>query len=504
VGISGAHRNAAVAACEGRTLVAFCEQERLTRVRGARLMPGSVPTEALALVLKLAGERHLCDVEGYAVAEDAVVLSPSLPTTRIEHHEAHAASAFYTSPFDRAAVLVCDQRPTAECSVWVADGERLWRHPSMVATGGFASVYAECSEIFGFGSGEAHRFEALARLDTGAEADSFEQLVSYADGRLEASARWKAFVSEWLAARNGDDPLRHRARVASAFQRHLGRMLVETITDVRASTGMRHLCLAGGLFYNTYFNTVIRQSGVFNDVFVPPNPGNAGLACGAAFAAAESDGGRAATVVSPFLGPEYDSQEIKATLENCKLSYEYLGESEVIDVATEALLRGQLVGWFQGRMEWGHRALGHRSILANPLSPYVLDNLNLFLKQRERHRTYGLSVPEDDAARLFIGPPRSRFMEYDYAIADHEQLRHVLPEGATTLRVQTIPDGDAAFRRFRLLHKVFGGAAGVPVLVNTSFNGFLEPIVCSPRDAVRVFFGTGLDMLVLDRFVLRK
>jgi carbamoyltransferase len=95
-------------------------------------------------------------------------------------------------------------------------------------------------------------------------------------------------------------------------------------------------------------------------------------------------------------------------------------------------------------------------------------------------------------------------MEYDYEIADREQFRHVLPNGATTLRVQTIPEGDKASRRYKLLHEAFGAATGVPVLVNTSFNGFLEPIVCSPRDAIRVFFGTGLDMVVLDRFILRK
>jgi carbamoyltransferase len=504
VGISGVRRNAAVAAGQGRTLVAFCEQERVTRVRGVRLESKSVPGEALALVLKLAGERRLSDITTYAVAEEAAALSASLPITRVDHHEAHAASAYYTSPFERAAVLVCDQHSEAGCSTWIADGQRFWRSPSGFAAAGLASLYSECAQVLGFAPGEEHRLEALARLEPGADADRFESLFFRVDGRLQACARWKAILSEWLAGRNSDHALRLRARVASGFQRYLGRMLLEAIADVRVNTGMRHLCLAGGLFYNTYFNTLIRQSNVFDDVFVPPNPGNAGLACGAALLAGSDNGIRAPTTVSPFLGPEYGPEEIKATLENCKLSYEYLSEAQVIAATAEALRRGQLVGWFQGRMEWGHRALGNRSILASPLSPYVLDNLNLFLKQREWHRTYGLSVPEKEAARLFLGPPRSRFMEYDYEIADREQFRHVLPNGATTLRVQTIPEGDKAFGRYRLLHDVFGAATGVPVLVNTSFNGFLEPIVCSPRDAIRVFFGTGLDMLVLDRFILRK
>jgi carbamoyltransferase len=120
------------------------------------------------------------------------------------------------------------------------------------------------------------------------------------------AAGWVAVVSEWLAGQNGRDPLRGRARIASAFQRYMGRMLLQAIMEIRVSTGMRHLCVAGGLFYNTYFNTVIRQSGIFDDVFVAPNPGNAGLACGAALAVGQRDRSHAPAVVSPFLGPEYD------------------------------------------------------------------------------------------------------------------------------------------------------------------------------------------------------
>jgi carbamoyltransferase len=157
-------------------------------------------------------------------------------------------------------------------------------------------------------------------------------------------------------------------------------------------------------------------------------------------------------------------------------------------------------------MEWGPRALGHRSILANPLSPYVLENLNLFLKHRPRHRAYGISVPVERAATWLDGPPVSRFMEYEYAVRDADLFRHVMPTGTRAVRAQTIaePADDADLALYRELHERFGQATGLPVLVNTSFNGFSEPMVCSPRDAIRVFFGTGLDLLVLDRFVLTK
>jgi carbamoyltransferase len=502
LGISGVRRNATVAACENGVLTACCEQERLTRIRGVRLEPGTLPAEAVDAVLRLTG-RQVSEISQYAIAEETAVLPNGLPTTPFEHHHAHAASAFYTSPFEKAAVLVCDQHATP-LSVWVAAGAQLIRRPWPVSAIGFASVYSACVDAFGFASGQEHRLEALARLDDGLEAGKFEAVLGSADGALCVGPGWLRFVSEWLSTPNGHDMVRHRARVASAFQRHLGHMLLQTVREVRASAGMAHLCLAGGLFYNTYFTTLIRRAGIFDDVFVAPNPGNAGLAAGAALAASGRKDGARGHAVSPFLGPHYDLEKIKATLDNCKLSYEYVGEGDVIDATVDALQRGQLVGWFQGRMEWAHRALGNRSILASPLSPYVLDNLNVFLKQRERHRAYGLSVPKADLPRLFAGPPVSTFMEYEYEILDRERFRYVLPDGATRLRVQSVPEDDETARRYLLLHKAFGDATGIPALVNTSFNGFSEPIVCSPRDAIRVFFGTGLDVLVLDRFIIRK
>jgi carbamoyltransferase len=243
------------------------------------------------------------------------------------------------------------------------------------------------------------------------------------------------------------------------------------------------------------------MSGTFDHVFVTPNPGNAGIAAGAALALGtrEIDGPR--EEASAFLGPEYSPEEIKATLDNCKLSYECLSYDELVASCVRDLLAGRLIGWFHGRMEWAHRALGNRSILANPLSPYVLDNLNVFLKQRERSRAYSLSVCEEHVAQHFEGPPRSAWMEYDYRVKDRALFRHVLPDGATALRVQTV---DRTPTLFRQIHMAFGAASGTGVLVNTSFNGFSEPIVCSPRDAIRVFYGTGLDVLVLGRFIIRK
>jgi carbamoyltransferase len=152
-------------------------------------------------------------------------------------------------------------------------------------------------------------------------------------------------------------------------------------------------------------------------------------------------------------------------------------------------------------MEWGPRALGHRSILANPVAGHALENLNIYLKKRRWYQAFSVSALEEDLDRHFDGPAASPHMEYEYAVRNPDLLRAVVPAGATALRVQSVGRESGLFRR---LLEAFSAATGAGVLVNTSFNGFSEPMVCTPRDAIRVFYGTGLDVLVMGRFVLRK
>jgi carbamoyltransferase len=491
IGLAGASRNGAVAVCDGGRVIGMCEHERVTRTRREALPPGKLPAQTLAMILRKAPSDP--DVATYAAAERAITVPPNLRLEYIDHHRAHAATAFYTSPFAEATILVCDGSGDPELTVWVGDERGLrrsdfdWRGP------GFATIYSRVSEAMGFGRDGEAKVEALARIGA-VDFESNIPPVRFRGDHLDVPTDFDTSID---SAARADG----RAALALHVQRQLGGVLLDVVASIQRHVGGANLCLGGGLFYNSFFNTALAGSGSFANTFVPPNPGNAGVALGAALMALPGPVQGDASLTSPFLGPGFAPDEVKATLDNCKLSYDYLSNGRLIDQTTAALTKGKLVGWFHERMEWGVRALGNRSILASPVSPYVLENLNRFLKQREPHRTYSVAVCADDRAKFFCGPARSPLMEYEYEVLDRALFRHLLPEHATRLRVQTV---DASAGPFYDLLRAFGDLTGVPVLVNTSFNGFNEPIVCDPRDAVRVFYGTGLDMAVLGNLVIKK
>ena len=494
-GLGGVGRHGCVALSDGERLVGVCEQERITRVRGAGFNATGLPDEALDTLLRRMGQTR-ADVGRYVTAEPTGGLSGALAGERIDHHLAHACTAYFTSPFDSATIVVCDH-DAPKVSVWRGHGANVspvewpWSGP------GLSDVYSRGAAMLGFGSDASNqRMEALARLRPNARDVRLQGLLQYDGTGLVEEHGWERIIGE--PQKGGDRAIEATADVAGAIQARVGELLLELLADVHRRVGGERLCLGGSLFYHSALNTTAKRDGPFADVFVPVDPGNPGLAVGTALYA----NGRPPQQVSPFLGPEYAPDEIKETLDNCKLSYRWESDQNTIAKVVESLLRGHLVGWFDGAMEWGPRALGARSILANPFSPFVLENLNRFLKRREVWRGYALSGLEDAVHRAFLGPRESPLMECDYLPRDPSQFAYVLPAPGAAVRVHTV--GAQSPARFRALLEAFGAATGTPILVNTSFNGFHEPIVCSPRDAVRVFYGTGLDMLVLGQFVLTK
>ena len=498
VGLGGAARNGCAALCTSDRVLGVCEQERVTRVRAAGFNLNGLPDEALDELLRRCG-RTRDEVAQYALGEPAAALDSDPRVLRLDHHFAHACAAFLTSPFETATIVVCDHQPP-EVSVWEGTGGAITRVEWPWHGPGFAAVYSQCAQALGFAaSAQEQRMEALARLEPAPRDARATPLFDFGTERLLLARNWQARIDGWLQAGTAAGGGPQAVAVAAALQARIGDLLLEFLAAVRHRNGTTgRLCVAGSLFYNSCFNARVRSAGLFDQVFVPINPGNAGLAVGAALHAS----GNARRPVTPFLGPSYDPEETKATLDNCKLNYVWMSEADTIAVSVDALRQGRLVGWFDGPMEWGPRALGGRSIVANPFAPHVLENLNRFLKHRDPWRGYALSGLEDAVRQHFEGPDTAPFMECDYVPKDRARFRHVLPSPSAAIRVHSA--GGRAPMRFRNLLRAFGEATGVPILVNTSFNGFREPIVCSPRDAVRVFFGTGLDLLVLGQFVISK
>jgi carbamoyltransferase len=494
--MSGGAKSGSAALADHHGVVAACPQERVTRTRGGRVPDSSLPWEALDLLLQRSNHARQ-DISHFVLAEGSDGVPPDLPAERIDHHFAHACSAYLTSSYESAAILVCDhERPLV--SVWQGNGPSITRVEWPWDGVGLADTFSRVARLLGFHGGPAEqRAEALGRLAAGTADDRLDRMITLGSGGVQIDPGLDAWISDQLA---GDKDLgsRRRARLAAAVQTRLGQLLLELLGEVKQRTRARYLCLGGSLFDHSSINTVARSSPVFDDVFIPVDPDNAGLAVGAALYAS----GRAPSHVSPFLGPAYSPQEIKDVLDNCKLRYAWESEESTVQAAVESLRQGRLVGWLEGGMEWGPRALGARCILANPTAPYVLENLNRFLKHREPWRGYAFSGLPEVVAQYFDGPNRAPYMECDYRPKDPARFQHALPAPEASVRVHTV--SEAAPPRFRRLLEAVGAATGMPLVINTSFNGFHEPIVCSPRDAVRVFYGTGLDLLVMDQFVLQK
>jgi carbamoyltransferase len=499
IGISGGQRDAVAALGVNGQISAVCAQERVTRQWGAGVTTSGLPDQAVDLLLERAG-RARADITRYVCANaDAQALTAC---DHIDHHFAHACTAYLTSPFpfaSGAAVAVLDDH-APYVTVWAGERSSLTQIPFPWEGPGFVAAYLRIVQALGFSSsaGPDPRAEALARLDPDGREPRIEQAIRLTGQGLHVDPDLEARVAE-LSGGPAHGATPDRARMAAALHARLCDALIEFLTRVRGAGPATRLCLGGSLFRHSWINTRVRQSGVFDEVFVPVDPGNGGLAVGAALHAL----GSGPANVSPFLGPSYSAEEIKEVLDNCKLNYRWESEEGAASAAVRALRDGRLVGWFDAAMEWGPRALGARCILANPSAPYVLENLNRFLKRREPWRGYAVSGLQEHVADHFDGPARAPFMECDYRPKDPTRLSHALPLPGAAIRVQTV-DAHSGPPRFRRLLEAFGEASGLPFLINTSFNGFHEPIVCSPRDAVRVFYGSGLDVLVIGQFVVSK
>jgi carbamoyltransferase len=425
----------------------------------------------------------------------------------VNHHTAHAASAYYASPFGDAAVLTLDGRGERATTGYMAgEGPLLLPIGEVHMPHSLGLLYERVTSHLGFlHSSDEYKVMALASYGTPAYAGRFRSLIRLAgNGRYEV----QPFDPEQLLGppREKDGPFEERHfDIARSLQQVIEETVLALAQWLKDTTGKDNLCMAGGVALNCVMNAKLRDSGIFRNVWVQPAAGDSGTAMGAALwvdSAEEKNfnGWKKYTMEHAFLGPGYTDEEIELFLRRSKLPYR---RSHHVPEDTAALLADdRIVGWFQGRMEFGPRALGGRSILASPLKADMQARLNE-IKDREDFRPVAPVVLEEEAGGWFAPAAASPFMLFVSGILPGKAgqipaVRHV--DG--TARIQTV--NRRQNERYYDLVKAFRERTGVPVLINTSFNTRGKPIVCSPRDAVECFWSSPLDALVIGSFILEK
>jgi carbamoyltransferase len=513
LGLGGLQGGGACAVLKDGTIVAAIEESKLSRTPRA-----GVPEAAVAECLRLTGvSRDAVDCVAVVRPVDPSLhfslreLFPRAEVAVVEHHLAHAASAFFASPFEQATVLTLDHTGDFGCGArWNAQGNHLqlekeWQYPDSLAW-----LYSAVTELLGYRAGaDEHKVQWLSTSGSERFHDLFHEIAapsgrldaSFFDGHPSANGGFSAKFFERLGL---DDGAAIPAAMAPAIAHALQRAVEDTVLAM-AGEG-ENLCVAGGLFYNALLVEFLERSGRWKNVFVQPAAGNSGTALGGAFHMwyQRQRNRRQGGVTSLLLGPSYGREEIKKVLENCKLRFQYQQSiDDVLAKAVSMLGERKIVAWMQGRMEFGPRALGNRSILASPLDPYSTENLNVFIKHREPFRKFAASVPAELAAEYFDAGPNARNLATVGRVKpEHRKTFASAILGDDIVRVHAVTEADNPLYH-RLLHEA-GKATGLPVLYNTSFNLFGDPMVSTPRDAVRSFYSSGIDALFVGSFVVEK
>jgi len=426
----------------------------------------------------------------------------------VRHHTAHAASAFYPSPFERAAIMTLDGRgERATTTLGRGHGTTIEHMAQVNSPHSLGFLYEHVTDYLGFlHSSDEYKIMALASYGRPDFVDDVRGLVHLTGdgGYFLDDTSVEALERRFGPRRRRGGPIEQRHYdLAYAVQVVLEETVLGLARWLHDATGEENLCLSGGVALNCVMNARLRAEGPFRRTWVQPAAGDAGTALGAALWVDQEQSGRAERsyrMDHAFLGPAYDDDEIEEFLQWSKLPYRR--SADVVQEAADLLAATKIVGWFSGRLEFGPRALGARSMLASPIPDWMQDRLN-DIKGREEFRPVAPVVLEEEAGRWFRGAEASPFMLFVYDVLPEcagriPAVRHV--DG--TARIQTI-NRDQHPAYYDLL-KAFEARTGVPVLVNTSFNTRGEPIVCSPRDAVECFWSSPMDALVIGSFILEK
>ena len=571
LGINAYHGDSSACIVVDGKLVAGVEEERFRRIKHW----AGFPSEAIAYCLKEAGAR-MEDVDHVAISRNpaknlqrkamyALTRRPNLGWMRnrianmakvrniedtlaqtlqverskirarvhnIEHHRAHLASAFFVSPFEKAAVASIDGFGDYSSSMTAyGEGAALRVLGSVRFPHSLGIMYTAITQYLGFlRYGDEYKVMGLASYGQPAYLEQFREIVkerpgsgfelnlryfrhhtgnvnmTWAAGEPEIQQCYSEELEKLLGpARRQGEPLEKRhEEIAASLQARLEELYFHILNELHRATNANAVCLAGGVAFNSVANGKIFDRTPFKEIYIQAASGDAGTAIGAAYDVYHEVLGQPRTFVmkSAYWGPEYSDEELRATIQTYGLPQERLPDAQLMDSTAHAIADGKVVGWFQGRLEWGPRALGNRSILVDPRRAEMKDLLNERIKRREPFRPFAPSILLEHVGDYFEKSYPDPFMMKVYPVKPEK--RSVIPAVTHvdgTGRLQTV-DRETNPRYWGLI-KRFGEISGVPVLLNTSFNEN-EPIVCTPKEAVECFLRTRMDVLVLGNYYLTK
>jgi carbamoyltransferase len=547
LGINAAFHDSAAALIKDGKLIAAAEEERFTHIKhGKRPIPFSayeLPFHAINYCLNEAGI-HLKDVDHISYSFDPEInrigvypgndniflnaiknaphyLVGGYPlhlqqrflgiTTNdfewhfVDHHIAHAASAFFVSPFKTASVLTLDGRgENVGTTYYHGKANELRKIAEVLIPHSLGLLYEAVTTHLGFlHSSDEYKVMALASYGKPVYLEEFRRLIHVEENGIYTIDQIN-FEDVFGAVRKKSEPfLQKHFDIAHSLQKVLEETVLKLVQWLYNATGEENLCMAGGVALNCVMNAAIRDKGSFKNIWIQPAAGDAGTALGAALYTdieKRNSTERNFEMQHAYWGPNFTENEIETFLKWTKVPYRKL--NNVAEETAAILAQDKIIGWFQGRMEFGPRALGSRSILASPIHAEMQQRLNE-IKDREDFRPVAPVVLEEDAAEWFQDAGCSPYMLFVYNVVK-EKIDKIPAVTHTdgTARIQTI--NQQQHKKYYDLIAAFKKLTGVPVLINTSFNTRGEPIVCTPRDAIECFWTSPFDALVIESFLLEK
>ena len=535
-GLKLGHHDGSATLIMNNRLVAAAEEERFLRMKHAR---GELPLHAIEYCLK-AGGITIHDVD--------VVASPlssydhydkrlqdyfnfhfgHSPEIQLhDHHLCHVVSTYRVSGMRDAIILSFDFSGDS-CSglIAVGEGDRIRIAEKFERHNSLGVFYGMLTQFLGFQmTNDEFKVMGLASFGNPEYMKEFNRILELDDSGFRLNSRFdkrivdsEIYTSDFVTRqeqifskemvellgkprlRNEEITQRHMD-IAASGQAQLEAACLNVLRKAKNYSDSRNLCLAGGITLNVKLNKVLYESGFVDKLFIQPAAGDAGQSLGAAIESAMQSGNRLEKMRHTYYGPEYSNEEIESVLKRLKLKYRYIDAIE--SFAAEEISKGKILGWFQGRMEYGPRALGNRSILGDPRDPHMTDTINKYVKFREDFRPFCPSILDERRDEFFENCCESPFMTMLFRVKENKKdivpaVTHI--DG--TARIQIV-EKDVNPRYWKLI-KHFEEITEVPLVLNTSMNVKGEPIVENPEQAVRVFYGSGMDCLVLGNFYISK